>query len=197
MVPISPSERLRLAANRKIEISGLVQGVGFRPFVYKLAHRYRLKGYVQNSSGGVTVEVEGDPHAIEAFSAALKTELPPLARIDQFDSRDNAYAGYVTFTITDSDEIDVKSVPVLPDIAVCDRCLSEMNDPNNRRYRYPFINCTDCGPRYSIVETVPYDRPNTSMRFFTMCKQCEAEYKDPLNAVTMPSRSAVLTAGRH
>jgi len=170
-----------LAANKKIEISGLVQGVGFRPFVYQLAHSYRLKGYVKNSSGGVSVEVEGDPHAIDAFGVALKTELPPLARIDQFESRDNVYAGYKTFTIIDSDDNDAKSVPVLPDIAVCDRCLSEMNDPANRRYRYPFINCTDCGPRYSIVETVPYDRPNTSMRFFAMCRQCEAEYKDPLN----------------
>jgi len=170
-----------LAANKKIEISGLVQGVGFRPFVYKLAHRFRLNGYVQNSSGGVSVEVEGDLHALEAFSDALKTELPQLARIDQLISRDNVYAGYDTFTIIDSDENDAKSVPVLPDIAICGRCLSEMNDPDNRRYRYPFINCTDCGPRYSIVDTVPYDRPNTSMRFFTMCRQCEAEYKDPLN----------------
>jgi len=170
-----------LAANKKIEISGLVQGVGFRPFVYQLAYRFRLNGYVKNSSGGVAVEVEGDPQAIDAFGAALKTELPPLARIDQLVSRDNVCAGYDTFTIIDSDDHDAKSAPVLPDIAICDRCLAEMNDPGNRRYRYPFINCTDCGPRYSIVETVPYDRPNTSMRFFAMCRQCEAEYKDPFN----------------
>lgn len=170
-----------MAVNKKIEMSGLVQGVGFRPFVYQLALRFRLNGYVQNSSGGVSLEVEGDPHAIDAFMEALETEMPPLARIDQLDIRENVYTGYETFTIIDSEESDAKSVPVLPDIAICDHCLSEMKDPGNRRYHYPFINCTDCGPRYSIVETVPYDRPNTSMRFFTMCRQCEAEYKDPIN----------------
>ncbi len=167
--------------NKKIEISGLVQGVGFRPFIYQLASRYELKGYVQNNSAGVQIEIEGSLSRVEIFMQALRQEFPPLARIDSLNSTDGSLQSYETFQIISSEEERDKSALISPDISLCDTCKKEMDDPSNRRYKYPFINCTDCGPRYSIIETVPYDRPNTSMRFFTMCKQCEQEYTNPLD----------------
>ena len=170
-----------MEVNKKIEISGLVQGVGFRPFVYQLASRYELRGYVKNNSAGVQIEIEGSPSVVDSFVEALALELPPLARIDSLHCTDGNYEGHDMFQIIESEGDAYKSALILPDIALCDACQAEMNDPSNRRYNYPFINCTDCGPRYSIIDTVPYDRPNTSMRFFTMCKQCEQEYANPLN----------------
>jgi hydrogenase maturation protein HypF len=170
-----------LEVNKKIEISGLVQGVGFRPFIYQLASRYELKGYVRNNSAGVQIEIEGRASKIDTFMQALRQELPPLARIDSLHSRNGTIEGHTVFEIIHSEGNAYKSAVISPDIALCDTCQAEMNDPSNRRYNYPFINCTDCGPRYSIIETVPYDRPNTSMRFFTMCKQCEQEYANPLD----------------
>lgn len=167
--------------NKKIEISGLVQGVGFRPFVYQLASRYELRGYVQNNSTGVQIELEGNLDSVDVFMQALTQELPPLARIDSLHSVDGNVEGHKIFQIIPSDDDTDKSALISPDIALCDACLAEMNDPSNRRYNYPFINCTDCGPRYSIMESVPYDRTNTSMRFFAMCKQCEQEYTNPLD----------------
>lgn len=167
--------------SRRVSITGIVQGVGFRPFVYQLAHRYALKGVVQNSSHGVELEIEGEAGAMALFFKALHEELPPLARIDTMEISDGAPAGFREFTIVQSEKSDEKRALVSPDIAICDNCLQEMQDPANRRYHYPFINCTDCGPRYSIIETVPYDRPNTSMRFFAMCRQCQAEYANPLD----------------
>ena len=170
-----------MEVNKKIEISGLVQGVGFRPFIYQLASRYELRGYVKNNSAGVQIEIEGSVSAVEIFMQALGQELPPLARIDSLYSTDGSIEGHNVFQIIQSEGDTDKSALISPDIAMCDACQAEMNDPSNRRYNYPFINCTDCGPRYSIIETVPYDRPNTSMRFFTMCTQCEQEYTNPLN----------------
>ena len=178
---ILPLERSHLEVNRKINLTGVIQGVGFRPFVYHLAQRYGLKGFVLNSSAGVTLEIEGREHSVKAFLESLRSELPPLASIDKLESSKSAYVGYVDFQIRDSEKEEQNRVLIPPDIATCDRCLKEMNDPADRRYRYPFINCTDCGPRYSIIEKLPYDRPNTSMRFFTMCGKCEAEYSDPGN----------------
>ena len=170
-----------MEVNRKIELSGVIQGVGFRPFVYQLAQRYELKGFVLNSSAGVTLEVEGEAQSIEAFLFDLQHELPPLASIDEIEIDESAFAGHADFQILESKAGDQNHILIPPDIAMCDRCLREMNDPGDRRYQYPFINCTDCGPRYSIIKTLPYDRPNTSMRFFPMCKSCEAEYSDPAN----------------
>lgn len=167
--------------NKKIEISGLVQGVGFRPFVYQLASRYALGGYVKNNSAGVEIEIEGCLNKVDVFLQNLDQELPPLARIDSLQSRDGSLKGHTAFRIVSSEEAADKSALISPDIALCDACKAEMEDPSNRRYNYPFINCTDCGPRYSIIDTVPYDRPNTSMRFFTMCKECEQEYTNPLD----------------
>ncbi len=174
-------ERSHLEVNRKVKISGVVQGVGFRPFVYQLAHRYNLNGFILNNMAGVMLEIEGEEKTIGVFMEALRNELPSLARIDTLSSEKADCVGYTRFQILQSETQNDKSALVLPDIAICSNCLQEMNDPNNRRYRYPFINCTDCGPRYSIIETLPYDRPNTSMHFFTMCEACHHEYIDPLN----------------
>ncbi len=174
-------ERSLLETNRRAELTGVIQGVGFRPFVYQLAYRYDLKGYVENSSRGVTLELEGKKHAIEAFMKALQSELPPLAHIDTIESSESPCVGYLDFQILQSKTQKEKGALVSPDMAICDNCLQEMHDPTNRRYQYPFINCTDCGPRYSIIETVPYDRPHTSMRFFEMCEACHDEYMDPLD----------------
>lgn len=167
--------------NRKLNITGVVQGVGFRPFIYQLADRYHLNGFICNTAAGVNIELEGEESAIEAFVEALHSELPPLARIDTLCSEEAAYVGHTLFQILQSQTESQKTTLVSPDIAICKNCLQEMHDPTNRRYAYPFINCTDCGPRYSIMETLPYDRPNTSMHSFTMCKACQKEYMDPLD----------------
>lgn len=170
-----------MEVNKKISLGGVVQGVGFRPFVYQLAHRYALKGFVLNDSEGVEVEIEGSSDSIDYFMKSLHQELPALARIDSIESRDGKLVGHTEFKIIESQNNTEKMALISPDIALCEKCLSEMNDPSNRRYQYPFINCTDCGPRYSVIETVPYDRPNTSMRFFKMCKACKEEYLNPLD----------------
>jgi len=167
--------------NRKLAISGVVQGVGFRPFVYQLADRYKMNGYILNNTAGVIIEIEGAQEAVDAFMNALQNELPPLARIDTLLSEDSESVGHTCFEIFQSETQNEKSVLVSPDIGICDKCLNEMQDPDNRRYGYPFINCTDCGPRYSIIDTLPYDRPHTSMHSFGMCEACRNEYTDPLD----------------
>jgi len=174
-----PWERSHLEVNREIKLSGIVQGVGFRPFVYQLAYRYGLSGFVGNNNRGVQLQIQGSVQNVQAFIESLRKELPPLARIDTMDIKERRCKVYAGFTIMASDHEAQKNALVSPDIAVCKSCLAEMKDPSNRRYGYPFINCTDCGPRYSIIENLPYDRPNTSMRFFRMCKVCEAEYANP------------------
>ncbi len=166
---------------RNFFITGLVQGVGFRPFVYRLAREERLFGWVRNDAKGVTIHVEGDIDALRRFEQRLKKELPPLARVDTLQIKSSQPEGLKDFHIVDSQDRAKKSTAVLPDMSLCDACLAEMQDPKNRRYRYPFITCTDCGPRYSIIRTVPYDRPNTSMAEFTMCDACRKEYEDPSN----------------
>jgi len=181
MVPMLHLERSPLEVNRKLAISGVVQGVGFRPFVYQLADRYKLNGFILNNTAGVSIVIEGTEIAVDAFMNALQNELPPLARIDTLMSETSEYTGYTDFEILQSETENDKSALVSPDIAICDKCLDEMKDPNNRRYAYPFINCTDCGPRYSIINTLPYDRPHTSMHSFSMCEACHEEYNDPLD----------------
>ncbi|EIF51780.1 transcriptional regulatory protein HypF [Sulfurovum sp. AR] len=170
-----------MEVNRKFNITGVVQGVGFRPFIYQLADRYHLNGFIVNTTAGVNIELEGKKSAIEAFTEAFHRELPPLVRIDTLSSEDTQYVGYTNFQILQSNTANQKSTLVSPDIAICKNCLQEMHDPTNRRHAYPFINCTNCGPRYSIIETLPYDRPNTSMHSFMMCKACQKEYMDPLD----------------
>jgi len=162
-------------------IEGIVQGVGFRPFVYTIALRYSLKGFVLNNSKGVIVEVEGFKESLNAFEEALFKELPPLARIDFWHKDTLTCKDDTLFEIRHSEEGAVKSSLVLPDMSICQECLAELQDPTNRRYHYFFTNCTHCGPRYSIIRTVPYDRPYTSMHLFTMCQECHDEYTNPLN----------------
>ena len=165
----------------QVHISGIVQGVGFRPFVYGLATRFALKGWVRNTSAGVDIEVDGEQDVLDAFVKALRDEAPPLARIDEFTASFRLASGFSTFDIIHSEAIPSAFQPISPDVAICDDCLREMLDPNDRRYRYPFINCTNCGPRFTIIKDIPYDRPKTTMAPFVMCPDCEREYKDPLN----------------
>ena len=163
----------------KIDIRGIVQGVGFRPFVYNLARQYGLFGFVRNDASGVSIEVEGEKSRIEKFVARIKTESPPLAALFKIKSYDIEPVGYDDFIIRDSDEHEEKFVPISPDISTCRDCLAELFDPTDRRYRYPFINCTNCGPRFTIVKDIPYDRKYTTMAPFKMCGMCQREYNNP------------------
>lgn len=165
----------------RIEVQGIVQGVGFRPFVYSLAQRLRLTGFVRNHSSGVTIEIEGPREQLTQFAESLQQDSPPLAQIDVIAVTAVAPAGSSDFQIIESKSMDVARTPISPDVATCDACLAELADPQNRRYRYPFINCTNCGPRYTIVRDIPYDRPLTTMRSFPMCDACAEEYRDPAN----------------
>ncbi len=165
----------------KISICGVVQGVGFRPFVYQLATRHNLTGWVCNTSGEVRVEVEGMRTSVESFLVELETMAPPVARIESITAASEPVNGCRTFEIRDSISEEGKYQLVSPDIATCPACLEEIMSPENRRYRYPFTNCTNCGPRFTIIEDIPYDRPKTTMRNFTMCPRCQQEYDDPLN----------------
>ena len=167
------------ATRLKIAVRGAVQGVGFRPFVFRLASELKLAGWVNNSSQGVLVEVEGPRAALEKFLLRLETEKPPRSFIQSLEASWLDAVGYAGFEIRESETGGDKTALVLPDIATCPDCLREIFDPKNRRYRYPFTNCTNCGPRFSIIESLPYDRANTSMKSFTMCPQCQAEYDDP------------------
>ena len=164
-----------------IHITGIVQGVGFRPFVYGLAMQLALTGWVRNTAGGVDIEADGAPEALEKFIAALKTEPPPLARIDSLDVQPRPPNGFSEFEIVHSEGNPDDFIPISPDVSVCADCLRELSDPADRRYRYPFINCTNCGPRFTIIADIPYDRPKTSMAGFELCPYCAAEYADPLN----------------
>lgn len=162
----------------RIEISGIVQGVGFRPFVFTLAERFGIAGYVTNTSRGVLIEAEGLKS--DAFVEALRSEAPPLSQILSLSVADIPPQGDGAFRIVESRD-EGSFTHISPDVAVCDDCLREMRDPHDRRYRYPFINCTNCGPRFTITRRVPYDRPNTTMARFPLCGQCSAEYHDPRN----------------
>jgi hydrogenase maturation protein HypF len=162
-----------------ITITGIVQGVGFRPFIHRLAHQIGLTGWVNNTAQGVVVEVEGDDHLIEHFLRRIQTDLPPHAHIADMALMYIPPIGDRHFVIEKSADGGAKTAYIPPDLAICPDCLREMTDPHNRRYRYPFINCTHCGPRYSIMTDLPYDRPNTTMRHFIMCDDCRREYDDP------------------
>jgi hydrogenase maturation protein HypF len=165
----------------KVIVRGAVQGVGFRPFVYRLASELKLTGWVSNSSQGVFAELEGPRTALDAFSIRLRKEKPPRAIIQSLESSFLDALGYSGFEIRESETAGDKSALILPDIATCVDCLREVFDSTNRRFRYPFTNCTNCGPRFSIIEALPYDRGNTSMKKFMMCPDCEREYHDPLD----------------
>ncbi len=160
---------------------GVVQGVGFRPFVWNLAARFDLQGWVRNTSGAVVIEVEGRPSALAAFARSLRAESPRLARIDSVESEDVEPTGDRGFRIVESRAIEGEYQPIAPDAATCPECVADILDPGNRRHGYAFTNCTNCGPRFTIIEDIPYDRPLTTMRHFTMCAACRREYEDPGN----------------
>jgi hydrogenase maturation protein HypF len=162
-----------------VRVEGTVQGVGFRPFVYSLATGLGLGGLVGNDSDGVFAEVEGPPGSVEEFLVALERDAPPLARIERVTTKNIPPSGSASFSISPSAPGTQRNTPVAADSAMCADCLRELTDPADRRYGYPFINCTNCGPRFTIVRDVPYDRAMTTMAAFTMCAQCAAEYRDP------------------
>src|ERR671932_130519 len=164
---------------RAVAVRGIVQGVGFRPFIYSLARRHGLAGFVRNDAEGVHIEVEGAPEALDLFVRAIMDEAPPLAVVETVSSWPLAVQGAQAFRIEESREGAQRRALVSPDVATCPACLRELFDPADRRYRYPFVNCTACGPRFTIVRGVPYDRPLTTMAGFTMCAACRAEYEDP------------------
>jgi hydrogenase maturation protein HypF len=174
------ARRVETIERRRIRVTGVVQGVGFRPFVYGLAQRHGLAGFVLNDGGGLVIEAEGEPARLDAFAAALSGEAPPLARIEGVVAEPLRVSGEVGFTIAPS-RLTAATALVPPDVATCDDCLHELFDHRDRRYRYPFINCTRCGPRFTIVRGVPYDRANTTMAGFAMCADCRREYEDPLD----------------
>ncbi len=162
-----------------IRVKGIVQGVGFRPFVYSLAQRNHLFGWVRNTSSGVEIWIEGEASAIEDFSTTLRISPPPLAVIDEIIIQPEFQHGYAQFEILESQPLPGQFIPISPDIATCPDCRRELFDPHDRRYRYPFINCTNCGPRFTIIQDIPYDRPKTTMAGFTLCPDCQSEYEDP------------------
>ena len=182
---------------KQITVRGVVQGVGFRPFVYNLALRHGLTGWVLNHSGGVDIEVEGPGPVLATFLHDLTALAPPLARIERVEVHDAPPAGYDRFEIRHSRAEAGRYQLISPDIATCDDCRRELLDPADRRYRYPFTNCTNCGPRFTIIADIPYDRPNTTMRAFTMCPQCQAEYDDPTNRRFHAQPNACPVCGPH
>jgi hydrogenase maturation protein HypF len=165
----------------KVSVRGVVQGVGFRPFVYRLASELGLRGWVLNSAQGVFIEIEGDRQSLQNFLVRLELEKPPLASIHSLETSFLDSTGYEEFQIRHCNQDGPMTVLVMPDIATCADCLREILDPGNRRYRYPFTNCTNCGPRFTIIDSLPYDRPNTSMARFEMCPDCLQEYNNPLD----------------
>ncbi len=174
---------MTLAARQRlrVRVEGTVQGVGFRPFVYRVATELGLSGWVLNDSRGVLLEAEGERGALDDLLERLRTDAPPLAMVEQVSDERIEATDEAGFRITESDEAGEPEAAVSPDVATCDHCLAELIDPGDRRYRYPFTNCTNCGPRFTIVRGVPYDRPLTTMASFEMCALCRAEYEDPLD----------------
>jgi hydrogenase maturation protein HypF len=181
----------------RIHITGIVQGVGFRPFVYGLAARMDLHGWVRNTSAGVDIQVDGAAEQLAAFASALRSDAPPLARIDTLSFESLPAAGFSSFEIVHSEAIADAFQPISPDVCICADCLRELFDAQDRRYRYPFINCTNCGPRFTIIADIPYDRPKTTMASFAMCPQCAAEYQDPLDRRFHAQPTACPTCGPH
>jgi len=182
---------------KKIDVNGIVQGVGFRPFVYKLAGNYNLKGEVANTSYGVSIHIEGPPDRIAAFENDLCQKHPPLAHIVEISRRPESVRYYPDFRIVHSRGETEMSTLISPDVSICEDCRRELFDPNDRRFHYPFINCTNCGPRYTIIDDIPYDRPKTSMRHFSMCPVCQAEYDDPNNRRFHAQPNACAQCGPH
>ena len=184
-------------ARLKIAVRGAVQGVGFRPFVYRLATELGLAGWVNNSPQGVLLEVEGRQADAETFLLRLEREKPPRSSVQSLEALWLSPAHHKGFKIRESQSTGHKTALILPDIATCPDCLREIFDPRNRRYLYPFTNCTHCGPRFSIITALPYDRANTSMTSFAMCPRCQAEYENPRNRRFHAQPNACPSCGPH
>jgi hydrogenase maturation protein HypF len=182
---------------KQISVRGVVQGVGFRPFVYRLARDHELTGWVLNHSGGVEIEIEGQPSALDAFARDLTVLAPPLARIVAVEVTGAQPSGYTDFEIRHSVAQEGRYQLISPDIATCTDCLRELQDPSDRRYRYPFTNCTNCGPRFTIIRDIPYDRPLTTMQPFPMCPECQREYDNPLDRRFHAQPNACPVCGPH
>ncbi|WP_330202700.1 carbamoyltransferase HypF [Cyanobacterium sp. Dongsha4] len=182
----------------EIKISGLVQGIGFRPFIYQLAHKLNINGWINNSSEGVTIHIECSPETLNLFIAKIHQEKPKQSYIENLVINPLNFVGYKSFIIRDSKRVNKHiSANILPDLSACNDCLKELFDSQNRRYRYPFINCTNCGCRYSIIKKLPYDRIFTTMNKFKMCEECEKEYKNPLDRRFHAQPNACEKCGPH
>src|ERR1700761_7849290 len=169
------------SVRQRFTVTGVVQGVGFRPFVHRIATDLGLTGFVGNDSGAVFLEVQGPGTLIGEFARRLRAEAPPLASISAVNvvDVDTDRLCESGFRIVESQPVAGATTPIPPDIAVCDDCIAELFDPGDRRYRHPFVTCTNCGPRFTIIRALPYDRPATTMSAFPMCERCAAEYQDP------------------
>ncbi len=180
----------------EITVSGVVQGVGYRPFVFRLAHEIGIAGWILNDIEGVVIHAEGMPDDLDAFVMRLSNEEPPAAHVSEITMREVDSQGYQDFTIQLSEDQETDNTTLIsPDLGTCDACAAELFDPENRRYRYPFINCTNCGPRFTILNRLPYDRANTSMAEFSMCPECAAEYEDPFDRRFHAQPDACFTCG--
>ena len=162
----------------EVQVKGIVQGVGFRPFIHRLVREHGLRGSIRNTSSGVTMELEGEQEDLTSFLTALPAEAPPFAVLEKITWKEIPVRRFSDFNIIESERQAERNTLISPDIAICRDCLRELKDPEDRRYHFPFINCTNCGPRFTIIEDVPYDRPKTSMKAFPMCPDCEREYHD-------------------
>ena len=194
-VTTKPDKPATIATRLHLDVQGVVQGVGFRPFVYTLATQLHLTGFVGNASGGVFIEVEGQANDVATFYQQLVTAPPPLARIETIERKPVPPQHSRTFEIVHSQNQAQAHTLISPDLCICPDCLRELFDPNDHRYRYPFINCTNCGPRFTITKDVPYDRPLTTMAGFVMCQACQAEYEDPRNRRFHAQPNACPTCG--
>ncbi len=187
----------RLLRRVHLEIEGIVQGIGFRPFIYQLAHALDLTGWVCNSPKGVEIEIEGSSSQIQAFLERLESEKPPLSRIDQLDLIEQTPQHSSSFSIIPSKHKQKVEALILPELATCPQCITDIFDEHNRRYHYPFTNCTNCGPRYTIISALPYDRRSTSMHTFEMCEDCRKEYENPLDRRFHAQPNACPKCGPH
>ena len=181
-----------------IQVKGIVQGVGFRPFVYRLAKKYQLNGWVLNAVEGVFIHAEGEANLLDKFVTELHMNPPSAAKVKEIDLKEVPLEGFDSFDIRFSDDHNAQQTTLVsPDLATCNDCLDELFNPEDRRYRYPFINCTNCGPRFTIIGSLPYDRPATSMKDFPMCPRCAAEYADPLDRRFHAQPDACWDCGPH
>ena len=181
-----------------IEVHGVVQGVGFRPFVFNAALRHNICGWVLNATAGVFVHAEGEPEDIDALVMEINSNAPAASRVDEINMKEAPLEGFSDFEIRYSDEAEADATTLVsPDLATCDECVAELFDPHNRRYHYPFINCTNCGPRFTIIDSLPYDRAKTSMAGFPMCEACDAEYRNPADRRFHAQPDACFECGPH